>query len=59
MSPKTSEYESNLVGTRLKRDCSDFGKWGVRIMVSFRDDVPLEELTGQRQSGGVSALLQI
>lgn len=42
---------------RLAQD-EDYEKWGIEIMVSFRDkdseDVTLHVLSGQRQSGGVS-----
>lgn len=44
---------------RLARD-ADYEKWGIEIMVSFRDrkdnsaDVELHVLSGHRQSGGVS-----
>ena len=31
----------------------DFDKWGLEILVKFRDAEKLQILTGQRQSGGV------
>lgn len=43
---------------RLAKE-DDYEKWGIEIMVSFRDrkddaaDVTLHVLSGQRQSGGV------
>jgi hypothetical protein len=33
----------------------DYDKWGIDILVSFRDNEEMQLLTGQRQSGGVSA----
>jgi hypothetical protein len=32
----------------------DYDKWGIDILVSFRDNEEMQLLTGQRQSGGVS-----
>ncbi|WFD43035.1 Structural maintenance of chromosomes protein 5 [Malassezia psittaci] len=37
---------------RLARD-DDYEKWGIDVLVKFRDTEPLKLLTGQRQSGGV------
>ena len=37
---------------RLSRD-PDYEKWGIDILVKFRDTEQLQLLTGQRQSGGV------
>ena len=37
---------------RLTRD-DDYEKWGIDILVKFRDTEQLKPLTGQRQSGGV------
>ena len=37
---------------RLARD-EDYEKWGIDILVKFRDTEQLQLLTGQRQSGGV------
>ena len=37
---------------RLSRD-DDYEKWGIDILVKFRDTEQLQLLTGQRQSGGV------
>lgn len=37
---------------RLSRD-DDYEKWGIEILVKFRDTERLQPLTGQRQSGGV------
>jgi hypothetical protein len=37
---------------RLAQD-PDYEKWGIEILVSFRDNEPLKVLTAQRQSGGV------
>ncbi|KAH8917398.1 hypothetical protein BT69DRAFT_1339185 [Atractiella rhizophila] len=38
---------------------SDYAKWGIRIMVSFRDGDEMQPLTGQRQSGGERSLSTI
>ena len=35
----------------------DYAKWGIQVLVSFRDGAPLEPLTGTKQSGGVRASL--
>lgn len=43
---------------RLERHV-DYGKWAVKIMVSFRENTDLQELTGQRQSGGERAVSTI
>lgn len=32
----------------------DYAKWSIEILVKFRSNEPLQLLTGQRQSGGVS-----
>jgi structural maintenance of chromosomes protein 5 len=32
----------------------DYDRWGIDILVSFRDNEEMQLLTGQRQSGGVS-----
>ena len=37
----------------------DYGKWAIRILVSFRDGEALTELTHQRQSGGERSLTTI
>lgn len=40
----------------------DYSKWGIEIMVKFRDSESLQVLTGQRQSGGersVSTMLYL
>lgn len=41
---------------RIRED-EDFDKWAIEIYVKFRDTEKLQLLTGERQSGGVSALL--
>lgn len=38
---------------QIEKD-DDYDKWGIQILVAFRDGDPLIPLTGQRQSGGVS-----
>ncbi|WFD26275.1 Structural maintenance of chromosomes protein 5 [Malassezia nana] len=40
---------------RLSRD-DDYEKWGIEILVKFRDTERLQPLTGQRQSGGERSL---
>ncbi len=47
----------NPVGTN-----DDYDKWGIEILVKFRDNEPLQRLSGQRQSGGersVSTILYL
>lgn len=39
---------------RIHED-EDYDKWAIDIMVKFRDHEKLQLLTGERQSGGVSA----
>lgn len=43
---------------RLAHD-EDYEKWGIDILVRFRDTEQLQLLTGQRQSGGVRARLTV
>ncbi|WFC98940.1 Structural maintenance of chromosomes protein 5 [Malassezia yamatoensis] len=43
---------------RLARD-DDYEKWGIDVLVKFRDTEPLKLLTGQRQSGGERSLSTI
>ncbi|WFC94953.1 Structural maintenance of chromosomes protein 5 [Malassezia brasiliensis] len=43
---------------RLTRD-DDYEKWGIDILVKFRDTEQLKPLTGQRQSGGERSLSTI
>jgi hypothetical protein len=40
---------------RLVRTGEDYANWALEILVKFRDEEELQVLTGQRQSGGVSA----
>lgn len=43
-------------------ESEDFDKWGINILVKFRDTEKLQLLTGQRQSGGersVSTILYL
>ncbi|KAJ3144260.1 Structural maintenance of chromosomes protein 5 [Geranomyces variabilis] len=47
---------------RLAVDEEDYDKWGIDILVKFRDTEKLHHLTGQRQSGGersVSTILYL
>ncbi|KAJ3158631.1 Structural maintenance of chromosomes protein 5 [Geranomyces michiganensis] len=47
---------------RLAIDEEDYDKWGIDILVKFRDSEKLHPLTGQRQSGGersVSTILYL
>ncbi|KAI0243709.1 Structural maintenance of chromosomes protein 5 [Massospora cicadina] len=37
----------------------DYDRWGVHILVKFRDSEPLQRLTGQRQSGGEKSVATI
>lgn len=37
---------------RLKKVPENYGEWATEILVSFRENAPLQLLTGQRQSGG-------
>ena len=37
----------------------DFDKWGINIFVKFRDNEKLQQLTGQRQSGGERSVTTI
>ncbi|KAM0792881.1 hypothetical protein ACM66B_002643 [Microbotryomycetes sp. NB124-2] len=37
----------------------EYSKWGIKILVSFRDNEPLQVLTAQRQSGGERALTTV
>ncbi|KAK4704081.1 structural maintenance of chromosomes protein 5, partial [Phenoliferia sp. Uapishka_3] len=43
---------------RILKD-ADYDKWGVEILVSFRDNEALQVLTAQRQSGGERALTTV
>ncbi|SCV72678.1 BQ2448_4215 [Microbotryum intermedium] len=43
---------------RLAKD-DDYAKWGIEILVSFRDNEPLKVLTAHRQSGGERALTTV
>ncbi|KAM0751655.1 P-loop containing nucleoside triphosphate hydrolase protein [Meredithblackwellia eburnea MCA 4105] len=43
---------------RIAQD-PDYEKWGIEILVSFRDGEPLQVLTAQRQSGGERALTTV
>ena len=38
---------------RIAKD-TDYNKWGIEILVSFRDKEALQVLTAHRQSGGMS-----
>lgn len=38
------------------REHEDYEQWAIDILVKFRDAEPLQLLTGQRQSGGVSVV---
>ena len=40
------------VGLRRGQHENDFENYGISIRVKFRDNEPLQELTGARQSGG-------
>ncbi|KAK4049393.1 Structural maintenance of chromosomes protein 5 [Microbotryomycetes sp. JL201] len=40
-------------------ETGDYDKWGIKILVSFRDNEPLQVLTAQRQSGGERALTTV
>lgn len=44
---------------RLARDEDHYEKWGIDILVKFRDTERLQLLTGQRQSGGERSLSTI
>jgi hypothetical protein len=44
------------VGEVQLRQEEDYEKWGIDILVKFRDTERLQLLTGQRQSGGVTSL---
>lgn len=39
---------------RVKRVEGNYAEWGIEILVSYRDTEPMEVLTANRQSGGVS-----
>ena len=38
---------------------ADYDKWGIEILVKFRDSEPLQVLTDTRQSGGVGYVSNI
>ncbi|KAK4056331.1 Structural maintenance of chromosomes protein 5 [Microbotryomycetes sp. JL221] len=40
-------------------EADDYASWGIKILVSFRDDETLQVLTAQRQSGGERALTTV
>lgn len=44
---------------RLARDATHYERWGIDILVKFRDTERLQLLTGQRQSGGERSLATI
>lgn len=41
---------------RLRKNQQYYSQWAIEIMVSFRENMPLQQLTGQRQSGGERAV---
>jgi chromosome segregation ATPase len=41
---------------RLRKSQQYYSQWAIEIMVSFRENMPLQQLTGQRQSGGERAV---
>lgn len=43
----------------LQKDSDDYSSWEIAIMVKFRDNEPLQQLSGQRQSGGERSLATI
>lgn len=52
----------NCAGAVHLEESEDFDKWGINILVKFRDAEKLQLLTGQRQSGGersVSTILYL
>ncbi|KAI8647313.1 hypothetical protein BD408DRAFT_171311 [Parasitella parasitica] len=52
----------NCAGAIQLEESEDFDKWGINILVKFRDSEKLQLLTGQRQSGGersVSTILYL
>jgi hypothetical protein len=44
----------NCAGEIRVGENEDYEKWAIEIFVKFREGEPLTQLTGQRQSGGVS-----
>ena len=49
-----SFLELQCMGECKISEDEDFAKWGIQILVKFRDTEMLQVLTRQRQSGGVS-----
>ncbi|KAA8914767.1 hypothetical protein TRICI_002843 [Trichomonascus ciferrii] len=41
---------------KLRKNEKYYSQWAIEIMVSFRENMPLQQLTGQRQSGGERAV---
>lgn len=59
LSERFSEYFDRMKcagEVQLSRDASDYDKWGVEIMVKFRDKEKLSALSAHRQSGGERAI---
>ncbi|GAA5849234.1 hypothetical protein JCM3766R1_002305, partial [Sporobolomyces carnicolor] len=60
----TASFDTlGLLGEVQLAEDEDYEKWGIEIMVSFRDkdegDINLHVLSGQRQSGGERALTTV
>lgn len=60
LSPMTTASGLGCLGEiNINEQGDEYGKWAIRILVSFRDGEALTELTHQRQSGGERSLTTI